>query len=81
MKKLLALLLLSPFAYSESESTKSIYKLDSYKGGIRVLCINNYVFVTRNEEGLTQMMRGVDRGQGGTSLYPVSCKRYKKNNK
>ena len=74
MKKYLFLILLMPLVHAES----NIYELDREEGGIRVLCINTYVFVTTNDGDVTQMMSGKDRGKGGVGLYPVSCEKYKK---
>ena len=73
MKKYLFLMLLTPLAYAES----NIYTLDSHKGGVRVLCINSFVFVTRDDGGVTQMMTAKDRGKGGVGLWPVTCGNYK----
>ena len=73
MKKYLFLMLLTPLAYAES----NIYRLDSYQGGLRVLCINSFVFVKNDEGGITQMMTAKDRGKGGVGLWPVTCGNYK----
>ena len=72
MKKYLFLMLLTPLAYAES----NIYRLDTYHGGLRVLCINTFVFVKNDEGGITQMMTQTNGG-----LWPVKCEDYKKTKK
>ena len=76
MKKLLALLLLSPLAYSESEPKELIYLLDRYVDGkaIAVYCINGYVFAKYANTALVQimMLTNVDAG-----TVPMKCSHYK----
>ena len=71
MKKLLLITLFSlpSFAYD------SITVLDRENGGVRVLCINTFVFVTRDDGGITQMMDWFS-GNGWGSLRPVTCRDY-----
>ena len=75
MKKLLLMCFFLPMtAFAES----NIYVLDSHTDNIKILCINDYVFVTTKDGGVVQMMTGRDRGKGGVGLLPVSCEGYKK---
>ena len=73
MKKYLFLMLLTPLAYAES----NIYYLDGHKSGTQVLCINELVFVTGDDGGVTQMMTAKGTGMGGVGLMPVTCEGYK----
>ena len=73
MKKYLLLMLLTPLAYSEANT----YHLDSHSGGVRVICINELVFVTRDDGGVTQMMTAKGTGRGTVGLMPVTCEGYK----
>ena len=64
MKKLLLMTILALPVFASD----TITVLDSEKGGIRVLCINQFVFVTRQNGGMTQMWLNGN--------IPLRCKAY-----
>ena len=72
MKKLLLpLLLLTPFAFSDSEKIQVIdYDSDTK---ITVYCINNYVFTQYDKTALVQVMMFGRLGYA----HPMTCEYYK----
>ena len=73
MKKLLFLGLM----FSLIPSAHAIYEIDIERGGVRVLCISDYVFVKYNEGGIIQVMqKSLDTSRVKARAIPLSCDEY-----
>ena len=82
MKKLLALLLLSPLAINSQTTLEDIIIIDYNSGNkISVYCIGGYAFAQYDKTALVQIMMQSPESSMKAHTKPMTCNNYKKKDK